>query len=85
MDGLYIANHHGWLWDGNTMKKCFLPAHRVCPSCMVWMFGTLSVGCWFTLANILFQHNVHSFHTNDAMLSLCAMRVGILPHLELDN
>lgn len=39
MDGLYIANHHGWLWDGNTMKKCFLSAHRVCPSCIVWMFG----------------------------------------------
>jgi hypothetical protein len=65
--------------DGNTMKKCFLSAHCVCPSCIVWMFGTSSVGCWFTVANILFQHNVNSFHKNDAM------RVGILPHLKLDN
>jgi hypothetical protein len=72
MDGLYLANHCGWLWDGNTMKKCFLPAHHVCLSILggldVW---TTSVRGWFTLANILFQHNVHSFHKNVNCIIMC--------------
>jgi hypothetical protein len=56
----YISNHHGYLWDRNTMEKCFMFTHL--PSFNVR---------WWVFVSVWLLNNRYPFNN----LNVCALSI----------